>query len=567
MSLGILVGGGLVTYAGLSYFGFINSAPKEATTKSREGLVRVPKSQRNLRALTRVRREDVHTPELDDESYHWLPAAVVERNPHWILNRDDITGRIMARNKEAGFAFSAKDFLPEGSRVGISAGVPEGKQGFFVDAEKIPGLELLRMGDRFDLLASIPEEASGKPVAEYGLLAGGIKVRAGKPIALSGVRSLVQDAQMVAITRGREMTTQSVTGLQEEDPRARRRDETLQITIAIDPAEVVPLTQALAAERSIHCVARSGQKLTQQADQQQQLAGLVPFPATARSMEAFTRITADDLADPDTGELRVYYFKPEMVGDGWVGSVNDLIGRVVARNTTAGFIFSPDDLLPANAAVTEIKAYARIQLTDLADPRAAGELVGRVVADDVPQGTLVTDDHLLPPNATPGIAGGTPANRMAISIDVETLRGIAGLGRGDRFDLMASTPFKPGDAFAVLGGNVEVSSGTISQSELRDRARNTVLAQGAIVIDPGEETATIAVRPDEVAAITKAITLDTSIYALARSGRTKQPGLEIDSGSSELKSDPDPIGNLTVVEEIVGGQRKVRVFADGQPKQ
>ena len=562
MSIGILVGGGLITYAGLSYFGFVNSEP-ENVTPDRTGMVKVPKSQGNLRALTKVQREDVHTLSLGDESYFWLPEDLVKANPGWILAPSQIIGRVMARNKPADFAFSERDFLPKGSRTGISAGVPDGKQGFFVDAEKIPGLELLKMGDKFDLLASLPEEAQEKPEAEYGLLAGGIKVRAGKPIPLSGVRSLVQDAQMVAITRGRDMTTQSVMGLPEPDSRARRSDQTLQITIAIDPEEVVPLTQAIAAERTIHCVARSGQKLTDTENLKQELKGLVPFPATARSMEAYSRITADDLADPDTGELRVYYFKPEMTGDGWIGSVNDLIGRVVAQDTTAGFIFSPDDLLPANAAVNEIKAYARIQMTDLADARAAEQLVGRVVADDVPKGSVLTEDHLLPPDATPGIAGGTPANRMAISIDTETLRGIGGLGRGSRFDLMASTPFKPGDAFAVLGDNVEVSSGTISQSELSDRARNTVLAEDVIIVDPGEDTATIAVRPDEVAAITKAITLGTSIYALARSGRSKQFESPADPGSSRLQSDPDPIGKLTVVEEMVGGQRKVRIFADG----
>jgi hypothetical protein len=567
MGTGILIGGGLITYAGLSYFGFISrdatQQTSQATPPDRTGMVRVWKSQRNLTALSRVTREDVvDQSRPEDDRVFWMERARVEANPGWILDHNKIIGRVLAKNKEADLVFQEKDFLPEGSRTGISAGVPDGKQGFFVDAEKIPGLQLLNMGDKFDLLASLPEEAQAKPEAEYGLLAGGIKVRAGKPIPLSGVRQLVQDAQMVAITRGRDMTTQSVMGLPEEESRARRNDLTTQITIAIDPEEVVPLTQALAAQRTIHCVARSGQKLEEPKSRQQELAGLVPFPASSRSLTAFSRITADDLADPDTGELRVYYFKPELVGENWVGSVNDLIGKVTARDVTAGFIFSPDDFLPPNASLTELKAYTRVRPTDLVDPQSATELIGRVVSNDLPQGTILTEDHLLPPDAAPGIAGGTPANRMAISIDIERLTGIAGLGRGARFDLMASVPFKPGESFAVLGGNVEVSSGAITQSELRDRARNTVLAEGAIVVEPGEKTATIAVRPNEVAAITKAITLESSIYALARSGRVTED-LPAPTGSSKLQSDPDPIGKLTVIEEMVGGERKVRVFADG----
>ena len=537
MGTGILVGGGLLTYAGLSYFGLINTQKTGPAKSDHKGLVRVYKSQRDLTALSKVTREDVVNRSRGDEAYFWMTPAKVKANPDWILNHNQIIGRVLAKNKEGDLIFTEKDFLPEGSRTGISAGVPEGKQGFFVEAEKIPGLELLKMGDKFDLLASLPEEAQEKPEAEYGLLAGGIKVRGGKPIPLSGVRLLVQDAQMVAITRGRDMTTQSVMNLPKQDPKTRRKDDAIQITIAIDPEEVVPLTQALAAERAIHCVARSGRKLDAMSNHEQELEGLVPYPATARSMKAYTKITADDLADPDTGELRVYYFKPELVGKGWIGSVNDLIGRVVARDTTAGFIFSPDDLLPANATVNEIKAYSRIQPEDLADPRASAELIGRVAANDLARGAVLTETNLLPPDVAPGIAGGTPMNRMAISVDTKTLRGIRSLGRGDRFDLMASVPFKPGEAFAVLGSKVEVSSGTISQSELQDRARNTVLAEAAIVVDPGEETATIAVRPQEVAAITKAITLGTSIYALTRSGRS-DPGTPVKPGPSRLQSDP-----------------------------
>ena len=222
-----------------------------------------------------------------------------------------------------------------------------------------------------------------------------------------------------------------------------------------------------------------------------------------------------------------------------------------------------NDLLPANGAVNTIKAYARIQPTDLADPVNSAALIGRVVDDEIPQGTPIAESNLLPPNAKAGIAGGTPADRMAIVVDADMVLGITALGRGDRFDLMASVPFKPGEAFAALGAGVAVSSGAISQSQLNDRAKNTVLAEGAIVVDTNETTAIIAVRPDEVAAITKAITLETSIFALTRSGRSEVDVPDTPS-SSRLQSDPDPIGRLTLIEEMVGGQRTVRVFAKGK---
>ena len=614
---GILLGCGLLTFAGLSYFGYLNNQ-QTAQQPSREGMVKVPKTQRVMTALSKVRREDVHNRELGDDSYFWFDKERVEQHPEWILNPSDIINRVMARDKEADLVFTEKDFLPKGSRTGLSAGIPDNKQGFFVDATKIPGLELLKMGDTFDLLASLPEEAQEQPEAEYGLLAGGIKVRGGKPIPLSGVRLLAQGAEMVAITRGRDTTTQGVMNLPEQDARTRRRDETTQITIAIDPKEVVPLTQALAAERDIHCVAGSGQNAEQAINRQIDLTGLIAFPGTARSMTAYTRITADDLADADTGEPRVYYFEQGQSRDEWLSSVNDLIGRVVAHDTTNGFIFTENDLLPPSAVVQEVKAftrikpgdladplsaasligrvvshdvaagetlaenqllsanssintinaYSRILPTDLADPVSAEELIGRVAADDIAQGTVVRESSLLPKDAAPGISGGTPAGRMAISVSKESVTGIMGLGRGEHFDLVASIPFKPGESFVVLGADIQISSGVISQSELKNRARNTVLAENAIVVDSDESTATIAVRPNEVAVITKAITLDTSIFALARSGRTSSNDAMIDdsNNATRLKSDPDPLGTLTLVEEIVGGEHQIRVFAKGNEK-
>ena len=508
-AVGVLAAGALIAFAGLSYGGFLR-ADASPIPRSREGLVKVPRSLKALTALKKVTREDIHDLARGDDSYFWMSQARLDANPDWITNPSDVIGRVLAKDKAADLVFTEKDFLPKGSRTGLSGGVPEGKQGFFVESSKIPGLELLKMGDRFDLLASLPEEAQERPDAEYGLLVGGIRVRGGKPLSLSGVRVLVQDAEMVAVTRGRDMTTQGARELPEANSKSRSTNsQETRITIAIDPKEVVTLTQALAADRAIHCVARSGRQ--QSSDDakslEQKLAGMVAFPATSRPLKAFSRITPDDLADPDTGELRKYYFKTDAAHGEWMTSVNDLVGRVVSRDVSAGYIFSPNDLLPADSAE--------------------------------------------------GISGGVPAGRMALSVDLETIKGLGGLGRGARFDLLASVPFKPGEAFAVLGSSVEVSGGAISQTELNDRARNTVLAEGAMIVGVNEQTATIAVQPSEVAAIAKAITLETSMYVLVRPSGL-DPRADV---PSELKSEPSPIGRLTVVEDIVGGQRTVRVFA------
>ena len=602
MAVGILASGGLLTFGGLDYFGLLN-ASQTAPQNSRAGLVKVPKSLRSLTALAKVTREDVYDLGRGDDSYFFMSAERVAAHPEWITNPADIIGRVMARNKRADLVFTERDFLPEGSRTGLSGGVPEGKQGFFLDASKIPGLDLLKMGDRFDLLASLPDEAQKQQQGEFGLLAGGIKVRGGKPIPLSGVRLLVQNAEMIAVTRGRQMTTQGITELPEV-----ARSGATQITIAIDPAEVVPLTQALAADRSIHCVARSGQNDADATSSSAlQLSGMIAFPATSRPLKAFSRITADDLADVDTGELRTYYFPKSSVRDEWIMTVNDLIGRVVARDISAGFIFSEDDflpesavirdvkaftrigaddlvdsrqakeyigrvaardfnaglvfseddLLPESAVIRDVKAFTRIVADDLVDSRQANEYIGRVAARDLTQGAPIKDSDLLPPDAAAGIAGGTPKDRVAISIDLKTVHGIGDLSRGDQFDLLASRLVKPGEELAKLGADVKVSGSPIASSKLMDQARNTVLARDAMVVDISEKTATVAVLPSDVPGITKAFTLEASIFALLRSG---QPGSERHS----LESDPDPSGGVTIVEEIVGGKRTVRVFTNSK---
>ena len=563
-AVGLTSAVGLIAFAGLSYAGLLGPQQGPAQ-RSRVGMVKVPRSLKAIAALTKVTREDIHSLELGEDSYFWMEQARVDAHPEYIRNAADIIGRVMARNKLNGWVFTEKDFLPEGSRTGLSGGVPEAKQGFFVESTKIPGLELLKMGDTFDLLAGLPEEAQQQPEAEYGLLAGGVKVRGGKPIPVSGVRLLVQDAQMVAVTRGRDMTTQGVMDLPEPSSRNRTVAGATQITIAIDPQEVVPLTQALAAGRMIHCVARSGRNTSGDDANalRQKISGMVAFPATARVVKAYTRITADDLADPDTGELRMYYFLPDKVRKGWITSPTELIGRVVARDTSAGFIFSEEDFLPAAAVVTDVSAFHRIKADDLADPESASALIGRVVATDITPGSTIGESDLLPPGAAAGISGGTPPGRMAISVDRAKVQGVSRLRRGDQFDLLASIPYKPGDAFTVLGSTVQLSGGLVSQAELNDQARNELLAEGVIVVDVDETTATIAVRPSEVPGITKALTLGMSVFALARSSRSGDPSK---SHPTTLKSDPNPIDRITVIEEIVGDKRKVRIFAADRNK-
>ncbi len=396
LSILIVAGLGLVLYGVANSMGWLSSSPERVAGKpSREGRVAVPRTLMSLKAFEKVRREDVYDRKLADESYFWLPKETVDKNPDWVTDLDQIINRVMARDKGKDFVFKKSDFLPEGSRTGIIAGVPEGKQGFFLDVEKIPGLRFLKQGDRFDLIASLPK-TSEESATEYGILMGGVKVRGNKPIPVDGIRLLVKGGYLVALTTDRSMTTQGGLELSNASGSGRvsagRREE--RVAIAIDPEEAIPLTQALGDELKIHMVAQSGQAIDAEVKVAEFDADeLISFPGNSVEIKAFTKIKASDLAEPLSNELRRYYFKPGLADDNWITNANDLIGKTVSHDIEPGYIFSPADFLPDGSLVQAVEAFQTIT-SDMLVGRD-GKFVNAVAARDLEAGRpLVANDVL-----------------------------------------------------------------------------------------------------------------------------------------------------------------------------
>lgn len=398
VALLVIVALGSLTYGVLRVAGFLGNSTPIAQKKSREGLVPVPKSLTSLKAFSKVNREDVYDLKLGDDSYFWLPKAQVDANPDWMVSVDQIIGRVMARDKSPDFVFQEKDFLPEGSRTGLMGGVPVGKQGFFLDVDQIPGLRFLKKGDRFDLLVNLPEETRD-PSAEYGLLMGGIRVQGGKPVPVTGIRMLAQGAELIALTTNRTMTTQGGLSLSTTDANGRplRDEKEERVLIAISPQESVPLTDALGNELTIHAVIRSGQGDVEDVDVNE-LQGMIAFPASAVQIPAFSRITAQDLADANNGELRRYYFQPADVRDEWIPRVEDLLGKVVARDIEPGYIFSPQDFLQPGSLIRDVEAFQPLSAADLVEGERS-TWIGRVVARPLAAGQKLDDNLILPPGS------------------------------------------------------------------------------------------------------------------------------------------------------------------------
>lgn len=546
-----------LTFGLLLARGWLQSDEQAVAKASRVGMIAVPRSLGDLEAFEKVRREDIYDRAMGDDSYFWLSQASVESHPEWITSVDQIIGRVLSSDKKADFVFQEKDFLPEGSRTGIAGGVPAGKQGFFLTSADIPGLRFLRKGDRFDLLASdLPDTDSVE--IEYGQLMGGIKVRGGKPIPLNGVRVLVQNAEVIALATDSAITTHGVLKLNEESTRGRSSSNVKEerVAIAIDPLEAIPLTQALGEGVEIQMVTLSGQdsETTQEKDL---LKGKIGFASNSIVIPAFQPIRASDLSEVNTGELRQFFFAAEDIKKQWIPDADQLVGRVVNREIEPGYIFQDSDFLESGSLLADVHAYEPITAENLVDGEQS-EWVDRVALRDLNAGSVPTENDLFPVGTPPGLAAAIPDGRMALTIEIESVRGASELKRGDRLDLLG---VGESDYQAALQG-VEVSPALAAQ--LNVGPTNRVLASKALVLEIFETEMVLALAPSEISLVAKTISAKEDVFCVTRSAASlssnhddvEQAGDEV----TELQSDPDPLRKISITETIIGGERVLRAY-------
>lgn len=556
LGLGVLFAGSL-----LAFFLMQSQANEERTEKpSREGLIPVPRSLRNLVAFEKVEREDVYNREMGDESYFWLTQDAIDRNPDWITSVDQVIGRVLKSDKKQDWVFQQKDFLPEGSRTGIVGGIPKGRQGFFLSSEDIPGLRFLRKGDRFDLVASTKRDDSAA-TSEYGLLMGGVKVLAGKPIPLNGVRILAQDAEVIALTTDSLMTTQGGLKLNEaalQQNRSRASNQKEQVAIAIAPEESIPLTQALADGVDIHMVTRSGQDQIDRNDQDL-LLGWVGVTSNTTEIKPFQAIKASDLTEADSGELRQYFFEPEKLNPEWIQDPKQLIGRIVNHEIEPGYLFTDEDFLSPGSLIEAVEAYEEISAEILVGGEGS-PLAGRVASRDIEAGEVVQEDDLFPEGTLPGISAAIPAGRLALLLQTNQIEGSGNLVRGDVFDLLC---LRRVAAESALDG-IEVTPAVLHR--LEGESINQVLAEHAIVIKQQADEVIVALRPTEILNVTKAIEASEKVYCLRRSlvfeGHQDHAVSDTDHSFVQMVSDSNPLDEIQFTETIIAGQRVLRAYVD-----
>ena len=222
-----------------------------------EGKVRVFVSGRPIAAYSKVTRDDLWSLAKNDLAFIDLDESFVE-SAGIIVEAKDIVGRVMANDRSPGYPFTEKDFLPKGTRPGISAGIPAGKRALRIDVDKVHGIVGLQPGDRFDIVAAraLDEKKSADDPAFAGLYSNMMnRQRDVGSYRRAKVEVLVQNGIVVSPLEMRAVPTTTTTLTSGTSVKTIPVQE---MFIALDPEEVAPLMEAISVEAEVTCLARSG---------------------------------------------------------------------------------------------------------------------------------------------------------------------------------------------------------------------------------------------------------------------------------------------------------------------
>ena len=258
--IALAVGASVVVIVGtLLALGLLDLSKFRSNQRSTAGLVAVPTPARAIPAYTRVRRDHLWDPANAQLAMIYLPPRAVTKE--MIVNISEVIGRVLDHDKAPGYVFTESDFLPVGTREGIVAGIPAGKRAVRISADKVDGLYGLHAGDRFDLLATMPIDASQSGGSQAFNFSGVYSQQLALQARLSNwdkqatVRVILQSAVIVEpmTTRGVPVYQTSLT-----EGSATRMRAVQEAVIAIDPDEVALLTEAMAVNARLTTIPRSG---------------------------------------------------------------------------------------------------------------------------------------------------------------------------------------------------------------------------------------------------------------------------------------------------------------------
>lgn len=242
----VLLVGGAGTVGTLAAMGEVDllsffkpeSEPPETPASAPEG-VPVPVSAMEIPAYTKLTREHLFDAKAGDFSVVYIPKEQI--SDALMVDFKDIIGRVLDHRKPAGYAFTEKDFLPKGTRAGMTAGIPPDKRAYRLDASRIQGLRGLTAGDHLDIVASVPLERTPVRAKRSPL----DNRPESQPAKLAEIRVVVNNGVIV-------------TEVEPEEDGKSKPKSVEEVSIAIAPEEVPELMKAEALGYPLSAVARSG---------------------------------------------------------------------------------------------------------------------------------------------------------------------------------------------------------------------------------------------------------------------------------------------------------------------
>lgn len=225
----------------LPFLGRVEAKDKEKV-EDHTGLVRVPLSTRAIAAYTMVEYGSLFDARTQSFSYSWMSPERV-KDLGVITDISQLLGRVMARDKQPTYSFTESDFLPKGTHAGPAAGIEPGRRGRYVSTKQVQGLAGLKRGDRFDLMASRPDNSRSD--SERG-------VYVDPSVAETKADAKRWDAPSKIIVQNGKI----IVPLQEGKATGPNVDE---VFISVKEDEIEPLSGAIDLGAKITCLARSGQ--------------------------------------------------------------------------------------------------------------------------------------------------------------------------------------------------------------------------------------------------------------------------------------------------------------------
>lgn len=247
---------------------------------------------------------------------------------------------------------------------------------------------------------------------------------------------------------------------------------------------------------------------------------MVRIPINAQPIPAYTRVDRSQMINPTTGGLMYQMIPPaaaigmSVIGVDQNGShAEGRVENVKRVKDEVVFVLSENRELRHSQTFQLGGAFLNVN-----------SIIGRVVKRDKRAGLGFQESTFFPQGTPEGIAGATPAGMRAITLDATKLTGVHALGAGDQIDLMASFPVDVGSEDSkknertsephLLAQRAVVLKPVYVRNEASTSAS---LTQGTRVQSIPKYEVAIAVKPDDIIPLQRALNQSLSITCIAHS--------------------------------------------------